>query len=156
MNLWDPKPHRMSSSSSWGRLFWVPRTKDRRLWGSQSRKSPQFFAPSAVTSTRCLFNSDPKEGPAPSGIFWTTPLLVALLGACLNCLAYSFHRAVTHCRLVTICLSFPPSARRTHFFAISKFGMSLCLTLASDVSGGPMHHIEVGAFKRCYATFPAS
>lgn len=46
-------------------------------------------------------------------------------------------------------------ARRTHLSALLKSGMSPWLTLASDVSGGPVHHIEVGVFTGRCAVPPA-
>ena len=48
-----------------------------------------------------------------------------------------------------------PSAGRTPPSALLKSGMPPWLTLASDVSGGPMHHIEVGVFTGHCAVSPA-
>lgn len=52
-------------------------------------------------------------------------------------------------------LTASPSAGRTHLSALLQSGMSPWLTLASDVSGGPVHPIEVGVFTSHYAVPPA-
>lgn len=48
-----------------------------------------------------------------------------------------------------------PSVGRTPLSALLKSSMPPGLTLASDVSGGPMHHIEVRVFTGCCAVSPA-